>query len=74
MTSGLLLMKHLLTPLAESVLFPVRLSAGMSAADAVIQKNIYGLGRPPNLALRTTTLITSNEEMEDIMKIVISLE
>ena len=36
MTSSLLLMKHLLTPLAESVLFPVRLSAGMSAADAVI--------------------------------------
>ena len=38
----------------------------MSAADAVIQKKIYGSG--------TTALITSNEEMEDIMKIVESLE
>ena len=34
----------------------------MSAADPAIQKKIYGSG--------TTTLIISNEEMEDIMKIV----
>ena len=38
----------------------------MSASDAAIQKNIYGSG--------TTALIISNEEMEDIMKIVMSLE
>ena len=30
--------------------------------------------RPSNLALGTTTLITSNEEMSDIMKIVKSIE
>ena len=42
MTAGLLLMKSLLTPLDKIVLIP--LSAGMSAADAAIQKKIYGSG------------------------------
>ena len=66
MTAGLPLMKSVLTPLAKSVLLPLELSAGMSAVDAAIQKTIYGSG--------ATALITSNEEMEDIMKIVKSLE
>ena len=39
----------------------------MSAADAAIQKKIYGSGR-------TTALIISNEVMEDIVKIVKLLE
>ena len=38
----------------------------MSAAEAAIQKEIYGSG--------TTALIISNEEMKDIMKIVKFLE
>ena len=38
----------------------------MSATDTAMQKAIYGSG--------TTTLIISNEEMENIMKIVKSLE
>ena len=38
----------------------------MSATDAVVQKKIYGSG--------TTTLIISNEEIADIMKIVKSAE
>ena len=42
MTAGLPLMKSVLTPLAKSVLLPLGLSAGMSAADAAIQKKIYG--------------------------------
>ena len=58
-------MKSVLTPLA-SVLLPLELSAGISEAVAAIQKNIYGSG--------ITALIISNEEMEDIMKIVKSLE
>ena len=66
MAAGLPLMKSVLKPLAKSALLPLGLSAGMSAADAAIQKNIYGSG--------TATLIISNEEMEDIMKIVKSLE
>ena len=67
-------MKGVLTPSAKSVLLPLGLSAGMSAADAAIQKKIYGSGCPSDLALRTTALIISNEEMEDIIKIVKSLE
>ena len=38
----------------------------MSAADAAIQKKIYESG--------TTAIVTSNEEMEGIMKIIKSLE
>ena len=44
----------------KSVLTPLVLSAGMSAAGAAIQKKIYGSA--------TTALIISNEVMEDIMK------
>ena len=75
MTDGLPLMKSVFTPLAKSVLLPFGLSVGMSTADAAIQKKIYRSGRPSDLALRTTTaLIILHEEMEDIMKIVKSLE
>ena len=56
-TAGLPLMKSVLTPLAKSVLLPLGLL--LSAADAAIQKKIYGSG--------ITALIISNEEMEDIM-------
>ena len=66
MTAGLPLMNNVLTPLAKSVLLPLGLSSGMSAADAANQKKIYGS--------ETTALINSNEEMEDIMKIVNFLE
>ena len=64
MTAVLPLMKSLLKPLAKSIL--LLLSAGMSAADAAIKKKNYGSV--------TTALIVSNEEMEDIMKIVKSLD
>ena len=67
MTANLPLMKSELTPLAKIVLLPLGLSGGMSAADAAIQKKIYGSGHPSDLASRTAALIISNEEMEDIM-------
>ena len=73
MTAGLPLMKNVFTPLTKSVLNPLALSAGMSAADATIQKKIYGSSRSSDLASNTTALIISNEEMEHIMKIFISL-
>ena len=73
MTAGLPLMKTVLTPLAKSVLLPLGLSAGMSAADAAIQKKIYGSGRALDLASLTTTLMITNEEIEE-MNIVKSLE
>ena len=66
MKAGLPLIKNVLTPLAKSVLLALGLSPGMSAADAAIQKKIYGSG--------TTAFIISNEEKEDTMKIVLSLE
>ena len=68
MTVGLPLMKSAHTPLAESVLLPLGLSAGMSAANAAIQKK-------KNHGSGTTALTISNEEIsKDIMKVVKSLE
>ena len=59
-------MKNVTKPLVKSVLIPLGLTAAASAADAGIHKKILGSG--------TTTLIISNDEMEDIIKIVKSLE
>ena len=53
-------------PLAKNVLAPLGLSAAMSAIDGSIKKKTLGSG--------TTTLIISNDEMDDILKIVKSLE
>ena len=64
--TGLTLTKNVIKPLAKSVLIPLRLTAAASAADAGIRKKILGSGN--------TTLIISNNEMEDIIKIVKSLE
>ena len=67
-------MKKVLIPLAKSVLIPLTLSSGMSAADAAIQKKNYGSSHPLKVASRTAALIISNEEKKDIMKIIKSLE
>ena len=66
--TGLPLMKSLIKPLAKSVLIPLGLTAAASAADAGIHKRILGSGH------NNTTLIISNDEMDDILKIVKSLE
>ena len=65
MPAGLPLMKNVLTPFAKSILIPLGLSAGMSAADTAIQKKFHGS--------RITALIISNKEIEDVMKIVKSV-
>ena len=67
--TGLPLMKSVIKPLAKSVLVPLGLTAAASAADAGIHKKILGLGHNNN-----TILIISNDEMDDILKIVKSLE
>ena len=67
--TGLPLMKSVIKPLAKSVLIPLGLTAAASAADAGIHKKILGSGNNNN-----TTLIISNDEMDDILKIVKSLE
>ena len=53
-------------PLAKNVLAPLGITAAASAIDAGIQKKMHGSG--------AATLIISNEEMNDIMKIVQALE
>ena len=50
-------------PLTKSVLIPLWLTAAVSAAGAGIHKKILGLSEP-------TTLIITNYEIEDIIKIV----
>ena len=71
--TGLPLMKNLLKLLAESVIVPLELTATALATDAAIHKKMFGSGmRSLDLAKRTA--IISNEEMNDITKIVQSLE
>ena len=53
-------------PLAKSVFIPLGLTAAASATDASIQKKIIGSG--------IAALIIPYEKMNDIMKIVKSLE
>ena len=74
MTAGLPLTKSVFTLLATSALILFGLSAGMSAADVAIEKKNYGSGHPSDLVSCTAALIISNEEMEDIMKIVKSVK
>ena len=62
--NGLSLMKNVLKPLAKSVFIPLGLTT--SVTDAAIKNKTFGSGM--------TTLIISNEEMDDIMKILNSLE
>ena len=65
--TGLPLMKSVITPLAKSVLIPLGLTAAASAADVGIHKKILGSGN-------NATLIISNKDMDDLIKIVKSLE
>ena len=51
--TGLPLIKTVIKPLAKRVLIPLGLTASASAANAGIQKKIYGSG--------TTTLVISDE-------------
>ena len=66
--TGLPLMKNVIKPLAKSILAPLGLTAAAAAAaaDAGIHKEILGSG--------TTTLIISNDEMKDIIRIVKSFK
>ena len=63
--TGFPLMNDVIKPLPKSVLIPLGITAA-AAANARIHKVI--------LESRTTALITSNNQMENIMKVVKSLE
>ena len=60
------LMNNVLKSLITSSLIPLGIATKTSETDATIQKNFF--------ALEMTTLIISNEEMNDIMKIMKYLE
>ena len=64
--TGLPLIKNVIKPLVKSILIPLGLTAAASAADAGIHKKILCSGN--------TTLIISNEEMNDVIEIVLALE
>ena len=60
------LIGNVLKPLVKAILIPLVLTAASSATNAAIHKRMFGSG--------FITLIISNEEINDIMKIVTSLE
>ena len=66
LTNGLSLMKKVLRTLAISALISLSLASAAPATDAAVYKKEFESG--------VTTLIISIEEMNDIMKIVKSLE
>ena len=61
-------MKNVIKSLAKSVLIPLGLTPAASAVDVGIKIYIYILGSV------NTTLIVSSDELEDIIKVVKSLE
>ena len=64
--TGFHLIGNVLKPLAKSVLIPLGLTEVASGTDIGIHEKMFGSG--------VTTFIVSNEEMNDIMEIVKSLE
>ena len=52
-------LRKVTVPLAKNILAPLGITAATSAIDGAIQKKIHGFG--------ATTLIISNEKMNDIM-------
>ena len=61
------MIKNVITPLAKCVLIPLGLTAAAPAADAGIHKKILGLGN-------NRTLIISYKDMDNLIKIVKSLD
>ena len=59
-------MKNVFKPLAKSDLILSGLTAATSATNAATQKKVFESGM--------TTLIISNEEMDDVMEIIKSIE
>ena len=68
--TGLPLIKNVIKPLAKSVLISLGLTTAGSAADAGVHKKILGSGHNNN----TTLIISIEYELEDIIRIVTSLE
>ena len=79
--SGLPLIGNVLKPLAKNVLKPLGLTPAALAKNAAIHNKVFGSRRHLRMLAsllsdlsKQTTLTISNEEMNDIMKIVKSLK
>ena len=59
-------MKNVLKPFAKSLVMALGLTVAASATNAAIKKDIFGSDM--------TTMIMANEEMNDIMKTIKSLD
>ena len=70
------MIKGVINPLAKSALIPLGLTAAASAAVAGIHKKVLGSVRrhSSSSASHNTTLIISNKDIQDLIKIVKSLE
>ena len=71
---GIAFNRNVLKPLAKSILISLGLTAAASATDTAIHKKILESGACPLDLAKQTTLVIPNEKMNDIMKIVKSLE
>ena len=79
--SGLPLIGNVLKPLAKNVLIPLGLTPAALAKNAAIHNKVFGSRRHQRMLAsllsdlsKQTTLTISNEEVNDIMKIVKSLK
>ena len=74
--TGLPLIKNVIKPFAKSVLIPLGLTGAASVEDAGIHKKILGSdhNRRSSSASNNIALIISNDEINDIVKIIKSLE
>ena len=64
--TGLLLIRNVFKTLAKSVLAPLGLTTAVTATNGAIQKKFFGYGM--------AALVFSNEDLNDIMKIIKLLE
>ena len=72
--TGLPLIVNILKPLAKEFLIPLGLTTAASVTYVDIHKKMFRSGCSSDLASCNTTFISSNEEINDIMKISKSLE
>ena len=63
-----ILIENVIKPLPKRVLIPLGLTAAASAKDAAIHNKMFGSSTCPSDLPKQTTLIISNEKMNDIMK------
>ena len=68
--TGLFLIVNVLRPLVKNVLIPLGLIAAAAAAAAATHKKMFGSGARPSDLAKRTTLIISNEEINNTTKII----